>query len=142
MNLRCIIVDDEPLARKVLQNYLSELPQLQLIASCSHAIEAMEVLRQETIDLIFLDINLPKLSGIHFLQSLTNPPRVIFVTAYPEHAVKGFELEAVDYLVKPFSFERFLKAVNRVLLLHQESPHVTPQNTASASLLIKAEKKW
>ena len=142
MILRCIIVDDEPLARKVIQNYLKDIPQLQLVASCSHAIEAMEVIRQDTIDLIFLDINLPKLSGIHFLQSLTHPPRVIFVTAYPEHAVEGFELEAIDYLVKPFSFERFLKAVNRVLQLYQEPAFPKVQNTTPDALLIKADKKW
>ncbi|WP_425390453.1 LytR/AlgR family response regulator transcription factor [Ekhidna sp.] len=112
--IRCLIIDDEPPAREVLESYVADLPKLQLIASCTNAVEALEWLDKEPIDLIFLDINMPKLSGINFYKSLSKKPKVIFTTAYADHAVEGFELEAVDYLLKPFSFERFVKAVNKV----------------------------
>ncbi len=115
--IKCLIIDDEPLARDVLQTYIQDLPSLKLTASCEDAIEAMEWLKKESVDVIFLDINMPKLSGINFYKSLPKKPKVIFTTAYAEHAIEGFELEAVDYLLKPFSFERFLKAVNRLQFL-------------------------
>ena len=137
MNIKCVIVDDEPLSIRVLEKYLAELPQLQLVARCKNAFEAMEVLRKEAIDLIFLDINMPKLSGISFLKTLKKPPLVVFVTAYPEYAVEGFELEALDYLLKPFSFERFLKAVNRA----EEKLNPRSQGQLSSYLFVKADKK-
>lgn len=112
--IRCLIIDDEPLAREVLESYVEDLPSLVLVASCEDAMEALDWLNQEPVDLLFLDINMPKLSGINFYKSLSNRPKVIFTTAYSDHAVEGFELEAVDYLLKPFSFERFVKAVNKV----------------------------
>ncbi len=110
---KCIIIEDEPLAQNVLKKYIGEQPALELVAVCNDALEAQHILTQQNIHLIFLDINLPKLSGINFIKTLVHPPLVIFTTAYPEFAVEGFELNAVDYLVKPFSFERFLKAVNK-----------------------------
>jgi DNA-binding LytR/AlgR family response regulator len=133
-------VDDEPLSRRVIQKYLKDLPFLNLIASCSHAFEAMEVLQKEAIDLIFLDINMPRLSGINFAKTLSNPPLIIFTTAYPEYAVEGFELEAVDYLLKPFSQERFLKAVNKASKILENSQLEKTSNDPYF-LLIKADKK-
>ena len=112
---KCIIIEDEPLALNILKKYISDHPSLELVAICSDALEAQTILTQQNIQLLFLDINLPKLSGINFIKTLIHPPLVIFTTAYPEFAVEGFELNAVDYLLKPFSFERFLKAVNKVI---------------------------
>jgi len=110
---KCIIIEDEPLAQNVLKKYIGEHPTLELVAVCNDALEAQDILTRENIHLLFLDINLPKLSGINFIKTLVRPPLIIFTTAYPEFAVEGFELNAVDYLLKPFSFERFLKAVNK-----------------------------
>lgn len=132
--IRCLIVDDEPPAREVLESYIADLPKLQLVATCNNAVEALEWLDRESIDLIFLDINMPKLSGINFYKSLSTKPKVIFTTAYAEHAVEGFELEAVDYLLKPFSFERFIKAVNKVEIGQKEA------NSADF-IMLKADKK-
>ena len=112
---KCIIVEDEPLAQNILKKYIADHPSLELVATCTDALEAQLILNKQAIHLIFLDINLPKLSGINFIKSLLQSPLIIFTTAYPEFAVEGFELNAVDYLLKPFSFERFLKAVNKVI---------------------------
>jgi DNA-binding LytR/AlgR family response regulator len=106
-------VDDEPVSREILEKYISDCTSLNLIASCRNVFEANDIINQEPIQLLFLDINMPKLSGIQFYKSLSNPPFVIFTTAYPEYAVEGFEVDAIDYLLKPFSFERFLKSVNK-----------------------------
>jgi len=115
MNIKCLVVDDEPASQDVLIEYINSCPDLELIQVCSNAFEANEVLNDhENIRLIFLDISMPKLSGMKFYRSLSNPPYVIFTTAYPEYAIEGFEVDAVDYLLKPFPFERFLKAVNKV----------------------------
>lgn len=111
--LRCLIIDDEPLSQDVLEKYVQDVPGLQLSGICSNALEAMEFLQQQPVDLLFLDINMPKLSGINFARSLEHPPMIIFTTAYPEYAVEGFELDAVDYLVKPISFDRFIKGINK-----------------------------
>ena len=138
--INCIIVDDEPLSRRVIQKYLKDLTSLNLIASCSHAFEAMEVIQKEQVDLIFLDINMPKLSGINFAKSLSNPPLIIFTTAYPEYAVEGFELEAVDYLLKPFSQERFLKAVNKASKILESEANGRHSKEANY-LVVKADKK-
>lgn len=112
--LRCIIVEDEPLAAKVLTQYISEVPFLQLEATFKDAILATEWLRHHSTDLIFLDIHLPKLKGMAFLKTLTHPPAVIITTAYHQYAVEGFDMNVTDYLLKPFEFERFLIAVNKV----------------------------
>jgi two-component system, LytTR family, response regulator len=110
----CIIVEDEPLAAEVLQRYINEVPFLQLKEKCSDAVYAMDVLSREQIDLIFLDIHLPKLKGLDFIKTLKNPPKVIVTTAYRDYAVQGFELNVIDYLVKPIEFNRFLTAVNKL----------------------------
>ena len=113
MKVNCIIVDDEPASREILEKFISDCFSLNLVGTCKNAFEATEAINNVEVQLIFLDINMPKLSGMKFYRSLTNPPFVIFTTAYPEFAVEGFEVNAVDYLLKPFPFERFLKAVNK-----------------------------
>lgn len=112
--VQCMIVDDEPLAREILQTYIARIPGWELKKSCVNAVEAYEGLHQFEIDLMFLDIQMPVVTGVDFLRSLKNPPMVIFTTAYAEHAVTGFELNAVDYLVKPIVFERFQQAIEKV----------------------------
>lgn len=112
--MRYIIIDDEHIAHKIIMEYAEMLPHLELQKNCYSALEALEYLNTNTVDLIFLDLNMPKLKGFDFLKTLTAPPKVIVTTAYSEFALEGFELNVVDYLLKPFSFERFLKAVNRV----------------------------
>lgn len=113
MTVKYIIVDDESVAHDIIKKYCSLLPSMQLMQDCYDAIEAIEYLKRNFVDLIFLDLNMPKLHGFEFLRTLPNPPRVIVTTAYKEHALEGYELNIADYLLKPFSFERFLKAVNK-----------------------------
>jgi DNA-binding LytR/AlgR family response regulator len=114
----CLAVDDEPPALQVIEKYISAVPVLQLKASVNNAVDALSILRNNKVDLIFLDIQMPHLLGTDFMRSLINPPKVIFTTAFRKYAVDGFELDAVDYLLKPISFERFLKAVNKVMRLN------------------------
>ena len=113
-NIRCLIVDDEAPARKVVEKFLSDMPGTEIVGQCKNAFEAMEMLSKEKPDLMFLDINMPNLSGMQLLKTLDRPPLVIITTAYREYALESFELDVVDYLHKPFSFERFIKAVNKV----------------------------
>lgn len=133
-----MIVDDEPLSRDVLRKYINEVKDLELVAECADGFEASHQLAQHQIDLLFLDINMPGLTGISLARSLTHAPLIVFTTAYPEFAVEGFELDALDYLVKPYSFERFLKAANKAL---------TRLSSANANglpvqkILVKADKK-
>jgi len=138
---RCIIIEDEPLAQNVLKKYIEEHPSLELVATCSDALEAQGLVQSKNVQLLFLDINLPKLSGIKFLKTLPYPPLVIFTTAYPEFAVEGFELDAVDYLLKPFSFERFLKAVNKALAKMQSSVIAMEDKNPDDFIFLKADKK-
>jgi DNA-binding LytR/AlgR family response regulator len=114
MKLRCLLIDDEPPALKILASYISNINGLEIVAQCKNAIEALDILHQKTVDVIFLDIKMPKILGTEFLKNLTHPPKVIFVTAYRDYAVEGYELDAVDYLVKPVSFERFFKAITKL----------------------------
>ena len=113
MTIRCIAVDDEPLALDIIESYISKLPFLQLVRTCSSATEAMQVLQEEQVDLMFLDIEMPELTGLQFLNILKNQPLIIFTTAYPDYALEGFNQDAVDYLLKPIPFDRFLKAVTK-----------------------------
>jgi len=115
MKLRTIIVDDEPIARQIIQQYAADDTRLEILANCKNALEAMDFLQQNEVDLVFLDINMPKLTGLEMLKTLSNPPIIIFTTAYREYAVEGFESAALDYLVKPFSLTRFMRAVNRAI---------------------------
>lgn len=117
--LRCIAVDDEPLALDLLEDNISKVPYLQLVARCSNAMEAMKILQQQSVDLIFLDIQMPGLTGLQFIQSLSNKPMIILITAYEKFALEGFNLDVVDYLVKPVSLERFVKACNKAFELYQ-----------------------
>jgi DNA-binding LytR/AlgR family response regulator len=117
---KCLVVDDEPLAAELVQTYIEAVPELELVAVCSNALEAGAILRRQTVDVLFLDIQMPQLTGLEFIRTLSHPPAVIFTTAYREYAVEGFELDAADYLVKPISLERFLKAVQK--LLRREIP--------------------
>ncbi|MFD1140121.1 LytR/AlgR family response regulator transcription factor [Larkinella insperata] len=129
--INCLIVDDEPIARTIIQTYCSHFPNLTVVASCGNALEAKAVLQQHSIDILFLDINMPVLSGISFLKTLRNQPQVIFTTAYKEYALDAFDLAAVDYLLKPFSLERFMVAVDKALERLQTSPAITADNTAA-----------
>lgn len=113
MKLKCMIVDDEPVARKILREYIDDISFLEIIGEADNALKAQAILNQTSVDLIFLDINMPRLSGIEFLRTNSSLPMVILTTAYAEHALDGFALDVMDYLVKPFSFERFLKACNK-----------------------------
>jgi DNA-binding LytR/AlgR family response regulator len=139
--LSCIVIEDEPLAQSVLKKYISEHPLLTLVAVCSDAMEAQAILTGKKVELIFLDINLPRLSGINFLKTLSVPPMVIFTTAYSEFAVEGFELNALDYLLKPFSFERFLKAVNKAFPKQGNQQEQVESPQTDKYIFLKADKK-
>ena len=136
-----MLVDDEPPALNVLEKYISMVEQLELVAKCSNAFEALELLQTKEVDLIFLDIQLPKLSGTSFLKTLTHPPKVIFTTAYKEYASEAFDLDAIDYLVKPVSLERFLKAVNKVTNTKTPEPLKPAVPVNSSFLYFKTERK-
>ncbi len=113
--ISCIAVDDEPPALKLIEKYINSVPLLDLKGTCGNAVDALTLLQHNSIDLLFLDIQMPQILGTDFMRSLRNPPRVIFTTAFRKFAVEGFDLDAVDYLLKPISFERFLKAVNKIM---------------------------
>ena len=132
MKISCIIIDDEPSSQNVLKSFINKVEYLDLKHACNDALEALEYLKNNPIDLLFLDINMPQLSGISFYKSLQNPPKVIFTTAYSEYALEGFNLNATDYLLKPFSFERFLKAVSKIKDIKDDKVD---------SIIIKSDKK-
>lgn len=136
--IKCLIIDDEPLSRNVLKTFTDDHPDLSLVGECKDAFEAMDVLSKESVDLLFLDINMPKLSGINFYKSLNQKPEVIFTTAYPEFAVEGFELSAADYLMKPIAFERFVQAVQKVKGKLDTSKG---QESVQDYILLKADRK-
>ncbi|MEE9363682.1 MAG: LytTR family DNA-binding domain-containing protein [Cellulophaga sp.] len=138
MNINCLIIDDEPSSQTVLKHFISEISFLTLKGCCNSGMSALQKLEEVgPIDLLLLDINMPKISGIDFYKSLQNPPEVIFTTAYPKYAVQGFEVNAIDYLLKPFSFERFFTAINKFVdknKLHQK------EETTTSYLLVKSNK--
>jgi two-component system LytT family response regulator len=138
MNLNCIIVDDEPIARDILKNYIGQVPYLTLVASCENAFEAMEVLKAKDIDLIILDINMPRLTGFEMLRSLKKYPAVIITSAYPEYALEGFELSVTDYLLKPFSFPRFVQATEKVINKTAETAVLKEEESF---VMVKSDKK-
>ena len=117
MNIRCLIVDDEPLAVRLISSYIQQVPGLEIAGVCNNAIDAFTILREQKVDLLFLDIKMPKLSGTDFLRSISNAPKVIFITAYRDYALDGYELDIVDYLLKPVSFTRFMKAISKATKL-------------------------
>ncbi len=137
--IRTLIIDDEPLALDILETYVERIPDLELIARCDNAIDANEIIQKEEVDLVFLDIQMPQMTGIELIKSLPSPPKFVFTTAYTEFAVDGFELDALDYLVKPIAFDRFLKAVNK----YKESQETKSNNNGNADdfFFVKADKK-
>lgn len=147
MTMRCLIVDDEPLAHEVIRKYIADVPFLETAGQCYLATEALAFLTAHTVDLIFLDIRMPRLSGLDFLRTLQQKPLVIITSAYEEHALESFELEVCDYLLKPFRFDRFLKAVNRALSMHTlKNPTpvattMTSPTSGPAQIYIKADRK-
>jgi DNA-binding LytR/AlgR family response regulator len=147
MTINCLIADDEKLAREVMQNYLSKLHNLKLVAACTNGMEVYEALRKEKIDLLFLDIQMPQLTGIELLRMLKNSPPVIITSAYREFALEGYELNVIDYLLKPVSFERFLKAVDKYINtkapgnIMPEPPIQATKTDDRAFIYVKADKK-
>jgi DNA-binding LytR/AlgR family response regulator len=139
--IKCIIVEDEPLAVKVLSDYVSQVPFLELQGAFKDAILATEWLRQNETELIFLDIHLPKLKGLGFLKTLTDPPEVIITTAYHQYAVEGFNLNVTDYLLKPFEFDRFLVAVNKVKRTQTEKPTAIETQDTKDFIFLNVQKK-
>jgi two-component system LytT family response regulator len=145
--MKCIVVDDEALARKLLETYIGQIPNLELVAMCKNPMEAAEVLQRETIDLMFLDIQMPQITGISFLKGLQQKPYVIFTTAYERYALEGYALDVVDYLLKPFGFERFFQAVNKVAERLKpnksivQNPTKTIDNTIKDYILVKSEHR-
>jgi DNA-binding LytR/AlgR family response regulator len=140
--LNCIIVDDEPLAQEVLERHIASINDLVLVKKCSNALEAFEVLHTEPVDLMFLDISMPVISGIDFLRSLRKAPAVIVTSAHPEYAVQGYELDVMDYLVKPVSLERFMKAVNKVIeKINAASPSVSETKAKVDYMFVKSDQK-
>ena len=145
MKLKCLIVDDEPLAIEVIESHLDKLEGIEVIATCDNALQAFEILQKRSVDLMFLDIQMPKLTGIDFLKTLTRPPKVIITTAYRDYALEGYELDVVDYLLKPISFERFLKAINKVYKTESVFSHSLESGSELGSqdayIYLKADKK-
>ncbi len=137
-----LIIDDEPIAHDVIKGYCDVLPNMQFLQHCYDALEALEYLQTNPVDLIFLDLNMPKLKGFDFLKTLQNPQKVIVTTAYKEFALEGYELNIIDYLLKPFSFERFLKAMNKAIQLKtNSSSKATPENEDANSIFFYSDKK-
>ena len=142
--IRCLVVDDEPPARAVLCRYIADVPMLQLAGECSNALEAMSFLQQQPADLLFLDIRMPQLNGNDLLKIIKHPPKVIFTTAFAEYALEGYDLDVVDYLLKPVQFERFLKAVHKATQLTQVLETGTPalkESKQEAFVYFRAERK-
>ncbi|MFK7949634.1 MAG: LytR/AlgR family response regulator transcription factor [Saprospiraceae bacterium] len=143
--MKCIVVDDEALARKLLEKYISQIPNLELIAMCKNPMEAAAVLQEQSVDVMFLDIQMPQITGISFLKSLNQKPFVVFTTAYEKYALEGYSLDVVDYLLKPFSFERFFQAVNKVSERLQSSQvtiaKAKVENNTKDYILVKSEHR-
>ncbi len=145
--MKCIVIDDEPLARKGMELHIEQMASLQLVGSFANALDAKELIESKKVDLLFLDINMPEISGLDFLKLLVHKPMVIFATAYPQYALDGFELDVLDYLVKPVRFERFLKAVNKAnnqmtLLNAKEEQGNTIESITEEFIYIKADRKF
>lgn len=136
--IKCIVVDDEPIARRIIINHLSHFPGIDIIAECCNAIEVIEIINNKHIDLIFLDIQMPGITGIDFIKATPNSPRVIFTTAYRDYAITAFDLNVVDYLLKPISLDRFAKAINKFLNLHKLTETSVNENEY---ILLKADRK-
>jgi len=146
--IRCLIVDDEPPAREIIRRYVQEIPTLQLMGECANAIQVLTILQQQPVDLLFLDIRMPQLNGTDFIKTLQHPPKVIFTTAFSEYALEGYELDVVDYLMKPIRFDRFLKAVNKAFPLNNApaalkpvAPTVVEEKKNESFVYFRADRK-
>lgn len=140
--LNCIIADDEPIARQIVESYIDAIPYLNIVASCKNAFEVLEVLQDKKVDVLFLDINMPKLSGLSLLKTMQKRPNVIITTAYPEYAIEGFELSVTDYLVKPFSLERFMQAIQKVNKTKEaEAETILKEKEIIETVFVKSDKK-
>ena len=142
-----LIIDDEPIAHRIIENYCENLQHLEKKGNCYNAFEAMQFLNENAVDLLFLDINMPKLSGFDFLKTLLNPPKIIVTTAYKEFALEGYELNISDYLLKPFSFERFIKAINKTIDSSQNKKSIAALSTSetesnSNSFFLRGDRKY
>jgi DNA-binding LytR/AlgR family response regulator len=141
VQLKCLVIDDEPLAQDLIENYLKNFSFIKLIAKCDNALIAMEWMRKQKIDLIFLDISMPFISGIDFIRTLQNPPTIILTTAHKEFAIESYELNVMDYLLKPISFDRFLKAISKLNVNVPEIIKPVISNESDAFIYVKSEKK-
>ena len=147
MKTKCLIVDDEPLARDLMRSHIGKLENFEIVAECGDAMKALNALRSNPVDLMFMDIQMPQITGIEFLRTLRNPPRVIITTAYRQYALEGFELDVVDFLLKPITFERFLKSINKYYQVNvEESKNNSPvmndaYNNDEAFIYVKENKK-
>jgi DNA-binding LytR/AlgR family response regulator len=140
MKLKCVVVDDEPIARQIVEKYCSYLPDVDIVGSCSDALMAKEIVSSQEVDIIFLDINMPVLDGLAFVKTLRKQPQIIFTTAYKEYAHEAFDISACDYLLKPFSLERFIQAVDKAKSqIAGHAPGVSPSPASAQELFIKSE---
>jgi DNA-binding LytR/AlgR family response regulator len=142
--IRCLVVDDEPPARDIINRYIQDMPGLVLVGECSNAMQALNFLQQQSTDLVFLDINMPQLKGTDLLKIIKNPPKVIFTTAYSEYALEGYELDVADYLLKPIQFERFVKAVHKVMQSGTDGPGISslqPEMKQEAFVYFRVDRK-
>jgi two-component system, LytTR family, response regulator len=145
MNLNCIITDDEPIALEILENYIRQVPGLHLAGKCKDAMETFALMRSVKTDVLFMDIQMPGLNGIDYIRSLRNPPAIVLTTAFPEFAIDGYELDVTDYLLKPFGFERFLKAVDKIISQVAPKEALMPQGGESAlttCLFVKSNNEY
>lgn len=146
MKTKCLVIDDEPLARDLMRSHIEKLENFEIVAECGDAMKALQALRNHSVDLMFMDIQMPQITGIEFLKTLKHPPKVIITTAFREYALEGFELDVVDYLLKPITFNRFLKAVNKYFQLTQEekqndAPPALANQSEEAFIYVKENKK-
>ena len=143
--IRCLVVDDEPPAREIISRYIEQLPELKLAGECANAMQALSFLQHQTIDLLFLDIQMPQLKGTDLLKIVKNPPKVIFTTAHAEYALQGYELDVVDYLLKPIPFERFVKAVHKIIQSGSDNisalAAIQPEIKQEAFVYFRADRK-
>ncbi|HSO88063.1 MAG TPA: DNA-binding response regulator, partial [Draconibacterium sp.] len=147
MKTKCLIIDDEPLARDLMRSHISKLENFEIVAECADAMKAMQELRDKRVDLMFMDIQMPQITGIEFLKILKNPPKVIITTAYREYALDSFEFDVIDYLLKPITFERFLKSINKYYQVTQEEVQISApvsdvnQQQEDAYIYVKENKR-
>lgn len=143
MMYRALIVDDEELARQLIASYLKRIQTIEVVGSCKNAVEALTILNRQPVDLLFLDIQMPGITGVEMIRTLVDPPAIILTTAYSEYALEGFELDVTDYLLKPFSFERFSRAINKAMvrLNNRNQPSPTIQAESSNHLMVRADHK-